>query len=424
MKKKILALLLTVALCLSLAIPCFAASKPAVEIVATALMSNSVAGISIGINYCNNSAKTIKYITWYVTPYNAVGDSVRCTVTGQSQATCKTTGPIDPMSATIDTSGHLSAKSNRSTDNPFADYTYTDYRINDNGKQYWVNADKNNNFFVQRGTDYIYLTDSETQNYAYKNNMSAFQCVWYNSTIRSFRVDKAVVEFMDGSKQTISSNQLYGEKYNHRLQNKPFLDILNQYSAVYNYKDYMNYNHDLATALGGNQKALFEHFLNSGMKEGRQASSEFNLVAYKSNNPDLVALFGDDNVKYYEHYIAGGKAEGRVAFSATPSIGGTVTSDLSNEEYSQLLEKYAPVYNAKEYIRFNLDVATLGGNQKALLEHFITVGMKEGRQGSSQFNLAAYKANNPDLVALFGDDNVKYYEHYMAGGKAEGRVAV
>ena len=75
----------------------------------------------------------------------------------------------------------------------------------------------------------------------------------------------------------------------------------------------MNYNHDLATALGGNQKALFEHFLNSGMKEGRQASSEFNLAAYKSNNPDLVARFGDDNAQYYEHYIAGGKAEGRVA---------------------------------------------------------------------------------------------------------------
>lgn len=68
--------------------------------------------------------------------------------------------------------------------------------------------------------------------------------------------------------------------------------------------------------------------------------------------------------------------------------------------------------------------ATFSDNQKALFEHFINSGMKEGRQGSSQFNLAAYKANNPDLVALFGDDNVKYYEHYMAGGKAEGRKAV
>ena len=75
----------------------------------------------------------------------------------------------------------------------------------------------------------------------------------------------------------------------------------------------MQYNPDLATAFGDNQKALFEHFINSGMKEGRQASSQFNLEAYKANNPDLVAQFGDDNAKYYEHYISSGKAEGRIA---------------------------------------------------------------------------------------------------------------
>ena len=39
------------------------------------------------------------------------------------------------------------------------------------------------------------------------------------------------------------------------------------------------------------------------------------------------------------------------------------------------------------------------------------------------FNLDAYKANNPDLVAAFGNDNVKYYDHYITSGKAEGRIA-
>lgn len=88
---------------------------------------------------------------------------------------------------------------------------------------------------------------------------------------------------------------------------------LSKYSAVYSYSDYVKYNPDLAAAFGDNQKALFEHFINSGMKEGRQGSSQFNLAVYKANNPDLVALFGDDNVKYYEHYMAGGKDEGRKA---------------------------------------------------------------------------------------------------------------
>ena len=72
-------------------------------------------------------------------------------------------------------------------------------------------------------------------------------------------------------------------------------------------------NMKLAAQYGANQKALFEHFVTSGMKEGRQGSAGFNLSAYKANNPDLVAVFGDDNVKYYEHYISQGRAEGRVA---------------------------------------------------------------------------------------------------------------
>lgn len=323
MKKKILALLLTAILCLSLAVPCFAASKPAIEIVRTTLDTNSVGGVSPTIYYCNNSGKVIKYITWYMTPYNAVNDAVTCSVRGKSQVIGKTTGPINPMEIRVDKSRPLSTNKRLSSDSPFAVHRSTSYCINTgfkNALTTWefVDADKFGNFFVEIYTwsgnyTYIYLTDDEVQNYMYDYNISMFENAWYNGSIRSFRVNKAVVEFMDGSKQTISENQLYGTKYNHTLQNKPFSDAVSQYSAVYNYKDYVQYNPDLATVFGDNQKALFEHFINSGMKEGRQGSSKFNLAAYKANNPDLVALFGDDNAKYYEHYMAGGKAEGRVA---------------------------------------------------------------------------------------------------------------
>lgn len=64
---------------------------------------------------------------------------------------------------------------------------------------------------------------------------------------------------------------------------------------------------------GDNEWKYLEHFVNSGMKEGRQASEEFNLEAYKASNPDLVGALGDNNQSYYEHYIASGKAEGRKA---------------------------------------------------------------------------------------------------------------
>lgn len=97
------------------------------------------------------------------------------------------------------------------------------------------------------------------------------------------------------------------------LQNPPFYQQLAQYQAVYNYQDYLTYNPDLAALYGADQKKLFDHFVTSGMKEGRRGSSGFDLNTYKANNPELVAMFGDDNVKYYEHYIANGKAEGRIA---------------------------------------------------------------------------------------------------------------
>ena len=321
MKKKILALLLMVTLCLSLAVPCFAASKPAVDIVSTEFRINSVGGVNVTIDYCNNSGKTIKYITWYMTPYNAVGDPVRCSIRGYSQVSGKTTGPVEPSTINLNFTEELSSKFRADPDNPFeASYRYTDYHINTRGiseygtvKQSMVYADKFNNLFVDSGNGYTYLTQDEIDNDLYDYHIAFFECAWYNGTINSFKVNKVVVEFMDGSKQTISEKQLYGEKYNHVLQGTPFLDTVNQYAAVYNYKDYMNYNPDLAAIFSDNQKALFEHFINNGMKEGRQASSEFILAAYKANNPDLVAIFGDDNAKYYEHYISSGKAEGRKA---------------------------------------------------------------------------------------------------------------
>ncbi|MBP7339263.1 Calx-beta domain-containing protein, partial [Niveispirillum sp.] len=39
------------------------------------------------------------------------------------------------------------------------------------------------------------------------------------------------------------------------------------------------------------------------------------------------------------------------------------------------------------------------------------------------FSLAAYRALNPDLVRVFGDDDAAYVRHYITNGKAEGRPA-
>lgn len=55
---------------------------------------NSDSGVDLYITFQNKSPKEIKYAYFIVVPYNAVGDRVRCTITGESEAQLRDTGPI------------------------------------------------------------------------------------------------------------------------------------------------------------------------------------------------------------------------------------------------------------------------------------------------------------------------------------------
>lgn len=56
---------------------------------------NSAGGVDVRISWTNKSPKTIKYITFIVEPYNAVGDRVRCTIRDRDSARLYETGPIE-----------------------------------------------------------------------------------------------------------------------------------------------------------------------------------------------------------------------------------------------------------------------------------------------------------------------------------------
>lgn len=128
----------------------------------------------------------------------------------------------------------------------------------------------------------------------------------------------------------------------------------------------------------------------------------------------------DGIIEAYDLYCAAGGLNQNL-----PDIGNTVLVTEMEPTIEDKENNYISVYNYNYYRKNNPDLVTLYGDRReSYLEHFINVGMKEGRQGSKNFNLAVYKANNPDLVSSFGDDNVKYYEHYISSGRAEGRKAV
>ena len=83
------------------------------------------------------------------------------------------------------------------------------------------------------------------------------------------------------------------------------------YSKVFDADYYYMHQEDVAASVGAEPSKLLAHFINAGMKEGRQGSASFNVHAYMDYNPDLVAQFGNDYVKYYEHYMQTGYKENR-----------------------------------------------------------------------------------------------------------------
>ncbi|MCW7552127.1 hypothetical protein NX722_05600 [Endozoicomonas gorgoniicola] len=60
------------------------------------LSPNSAGGVNVQIQVLNTSPKTIKYITYWLTAYNRVGDSVPDKITKRSTKRVDYTGPLDP----------------------------------------------------------------------------------------------------------------------------------------------------------------------------------------------------------------------------------------------------------------------------------------------------------------------------------------
>lgn len=80
---------------------------------------------------------------------------------------------------------------------------------------------------------------------------------------------------------------------------------------------------------------------------------------------------------------------------------------------------YAAVYNPEFYIRLNHS-AVDGLKEEDCFEHFLTIGMSEGRTGSPNFNPNAYRYNYPELELRYGNDNKAYYIHFLHNGMREG----
>lgn len=74
---------------------------------------------------------------------------------------------------------------------------------------------------------------------------------------------------------------------------------------------YANKYPDVKAACGTDSEALFNHFLQYGMNEGRMMNSNFDPKAYIDAYKDIRDYCNGDYTKAYEHYINNGIREGR-----------------------------------------------------------------------------------------------------------------
>lgn len=177
------------------------------------------------------------------------------------------------------------------------------------------------------------------------------------------------------------------------------------------------------------------------------------LIGYPSKQNMTMHRWFDVNKKGYLRSCPGDYLKGKLAFIAaeankinagvtpTPTPTPAPTPTPSGDENKVTLGKYyytSPfdktkvdmgyVFNPIYYANHQSDIANIrkiyGTKDTDLFRHFVEHGMTEGRQAITSFNLGAYKNNNKDLVATYGNNNSAYYEHWSRYGHNENRKAV
>ncbi len=163
--------------------------KP-IEIIQVLFKVNSAGGVSPIILWNNNTGKTIKYVTFYLSPYNAVDDAVTDEVTGKNTFACKVTGPIDSEKGV----GLYYYNFSEGVEYVFKDSEGLLYYYQ-GAPLYRTHAASKYDRLGKTELNYPSLTFSQ---------ISVWDVVWYNSTTKDIRFPKIEIDYMDGTHQTLS----------------------------------------------------------------------------------------------------------------------------------------------------------------------------------------------------------------------------
>lgn len=162
--------------------------RDSIRILSVYGIPNSAGGVGPTIIWRNDSGKTIKYATFTATPYNDVGDAVASTIGRRKTVQLEVTGPIESFSNERDVVGGYFFYKNSIPMVMPGSSDMGPYVLHWSGARY-------------------YLQDSDYQNVF--NISSRWEPIWYNYTISKIKISKVDIEYMDGSKETVSNPTIW-----------------------------------------------------------------------------------------------------------------------------------------------------------------------------------------------------------------------
>lgn len=225
---------------------------------------------------------------------------------------------------------------------PVYNYEYYISRYSDVKRAYGNNSDKVLQHFIQHGMSEGRTGNKDFNVYGYKSRYSDLRAAFGND------LKKYYLHYIQKGKAEGRKSDLV------KVQTYQGVD----YSDVYDYDYYTKKYSDIYAAFVNNPAGAIEHFINFGIKEGRQACEKFNITAYKNNYADLRNAFGDNNIAYVRHYMELGKDEDRNASSALlHSI--MLNGEKPNTSVNQMVMYFLANASYPTYYANNTDVKTI-----------------------------------------------------------------
>ena len=164
---------------------------------------------------------------------------------------------------------------------------------------------------------------------------------------------------------------------------------------------------DLKAAFGNDYNRARQHWLDNGIREGRQSSSSFGVADYLNRHADLKSAFGSNYDAALNHWASNGMQEGRNPVPQVPN----------NWPHDPRLSVLDPEFYLKKYP--DLASAFGGTNFEAAKSHWLQHGIGEGRQPSATFSIQAYLERYPDLAQAFGNNYSAALDHWLNRGRTE-----